>query len=139
MCLLHSTVGLKPILLSLCIFFSVLRMYNKSLTHQYVSDNTISLQVKYKTLSQYSCFSPFCPMCSCSLFYNLHVLNPIIHYNFYFLHTVNCPSKRFTIRLKKKHCLLFWHSLFLCTNFYLPIYFLSQELSLTIFIMQVYW
>lgn len=112
MCLLHSTVGLKPILLSLCIFFSVLRMYNKSLTHQYVSDNTISLQVKYKTLSQYSCFSPFCPMCSCSLFYNLHVLNPIIHYNFYFLHTVNCPSKRFTIRLKKKTLFIIFGTLY---------------------------
>ena len=112
-------------------------MYNKSLTHQYVSsDNTISLQVNYKTLPQYSgFFSSFCPICNCSLFYNLHVLNPIIHCNFYFLHTVNCPSKSFTIReekKKKKHFSLFLALLFLCTNFCLPIYFLSQELTLTL-------
>ena len=84
-------------------------MYNKSLTHQYVSsDNTISLQVNYKTLPQYSgFFSSFCPICNCSLFYNLHVLNPIIHSNFCFLHTVNCPSKRFTIRKQKTLFIIF--------------------------------
>ena len=110
-------------------FFSVLRMYNKFLTHQYVSsDNTISLQVNYKTLPQYSCF--FHPFVPCAIvFYNLHVLNSIIHCNFYLLHRVNFPSKSFTIREKKPLFTIFG-TLFLCTNFYFPIYFLSQEINL---------
>ena len=153
-------------------------------------------------------------MCSCSLFCNLHVLNPIIHCNFYFPHTVIAHQRDSKSEKKKKPLLIIFGTLyssvqaslvvqrlkhlpamwetwvrslgredsleeemathssilawripwmkelgglqstgckesdtterlhftsFLCTNFYLPIYLLSQEFTLIFFVMQVYW